>query len=110
MGHLIESRIARCTNPQHVSDDSSCTWLSVADVNQAGDYTLDGPMLRELGLALSEHYTSLVAKANGWSGDNPVLRDEYATRRDITDQLAKLLDVDRLESLMQPWQRGRNSA
>lgn len=89
MGHLIENPIGRCTEPQHVNDNHACTWLSIADVNQATDYTVDGPMVRELGLALGEHFTKLVSRGE-------------TERAEITLELAQRIGVTDLSTLMLP--------
>jgi len=108
MGHLIENAVGRCTEPEHVGKDRPCTWLSVADVNQATDHTVTGPFVRELGLALGEHATRLLNESSSldrsaaWDGRADILNK----RMDLTDRLARILGVDDLAGLMLPWQEG----
>lgn len=89
MGHLIENPIGRCTELHHVNDNRSCTWLSIADVNQATDYVVEGEMVRELGLALGEHFGKLV-------------REGKTDRAEITLELAQRIGVTDLSTLMLP--------
>jgi hypothetical protein len=89
MGHVIETPVMRCTAIEHVQSNKPCTWVSVGDVNQATDITLDGHDLREIGLALAERAARLAL-------------DHRQDRLDRVRRVAEQLGVNDLDYLIVP--------